>query len=117
MITSAELSFRNLLILTRRLLSDRKTVSNKFKYEMPGARYQPSVRLGRWDGKVAFFQLGGSSYINLLDSIIPILDNEGYDIDMEDLRTYRTQFAFDKFAPETSTPGPIKNPPLALLTT
>lgn len=82
-------------------LSTRKKLVDKFKYEIPGARYQPSVRLGRWDGKVAFFQLGGSTYINLLDAIIPHLDNEGYDIEMEDLRTYRTQFEFSKFSEDT----------------
>ena len=82
-------------------LSTRKKLVDKFKYEIPGARYLPAVRLGRWDGKVAFFQLGGSSYINLLDAIIPILDSEGYDIEMEDLRTYKTQFEFTKFAEDT----------------
>jgi len=47
-------------------LDARKTLTNKFKYEVPGARYMPAVRLGRWDGKVGFFQLGGSSFVNLL---------------------------------------------------
>ena len=39
-------------------LTERKELTNKFKYEVPGARYMPAVRLGRWDGKVGFFQLG-----------------------------------------------------------
>ena len=59
-------------------VSVRKKLVSKFKYEIPGARYLPSVRLGRWDGKVAFFQLGGGTYINLLPEIIPILENDGY---------------------------------------
>ena len=33
-------------------LGTRKKLVDRFKYEIPGARYQPSVRLGRWDGKV-----------------------------------------------------------------
>ena len=82
-------------------LADRTALVKKFKYEIPGARYQPSVRLGRWDGKVAFFQLGGSTYINLLPEIISFLDNEGYDIAVEDLREYKTQFAFDQFTEDT----------------
>ena len=77
-------------------LADRKSLVNKFKFEIPGARYQPSVRLGRWDGKVAFFQLGGSSYINLLPEIVPFLEDKGYDIEIEDTRAYRTTFAFDQ---------------------
>ena len=44
-------------------LSDRRELVNKYKFEIPGARYLPAVRLGRWDGKVSFFQLGGSTYI------------------------------------------------------
>ena len=54
-------------------LTTRKKLVDKFKYEIPGARYQPSVRLGRWDGKVPFFNLGGTTYINLLPEIIPFL--------------------------------------------
>ena len=82
-------------------LSDRTALVKKFKYEIPGARYQPSVRLGRWDGKVAFFQLGGSSYINLLPEILSYLDSKGYDIDVEDLRDYPTQFEFTQFTEDT----------------
>ena len=77
-------------------LHERKELTNKFKYEIPGARYMPAVRLGRWDGKVGFFQLGGSTYINLLPDIIPYLESQGYGIDIEDLREYQTQFTFEK---------------------
>ena len=82
-------------------LSDRTALVKKFKYEIPGARYQPSVRLGRWDGKVAFFQLGGSSYINLLPEILAYLDSKGYDIEVDDLRDYPTQFNFTEFHEDT----------------
>ena len=82
-------------------LADRTALVKKFKYEIPGARYQPSVRLGRWDGKVAFFQLGGSSYINLLPDILPFLEQRNYNIDIEDLREYRTQFEFTQFTEDT----------------
>ena len=77
-------------------LHERKELSNKFKYEIPGARYLPAVRLGRWDGKVAFFQLGGSTYINLLPEILTYLDTRGYSIEVEDLREYKTQYAFEQ---------------------
>ena len=77
-------------------LSDRKTLVDKYKYEIPGARYLPAVRLGRWDGKVSFFQLGGSTYINMLPEILEFLDQRGYDIEVEDTREYRTVFDFDQ---------------------
>jgi superfamily II DNA or RNA helicase len=72
--------------------SVRQKLVNKFKYDVPGARYLPAVRLGRWDGKVSFFSLGGSSYINLLPDVISILEAENYDIVLEDLREYQTSF-------------------------
>ena len=79
----------------------RKKLVDKFKYEVPGARYQPSVRLGRWDGKVSFFQLGGSTYINLLPEILPILENLNYDVELEDHRDYSTQFEFEPITEDT----------------
>lgn len=77
-------------------LPDRKTLMKMFEYEIPGARYLPSVRLGRWNGKVSYFSLGGSTYINLLPEILPLLDQAGYDIELEDLRDYTTTFNFNK---------------------
>ena len=75
-------------------LNTRNVLVKKYKYDVPGARYQPSVRLGRWDGKVSFFQLGGSTYINLLPDILSYLDEQGYDIEVVDAREYRTTFDF-----------------------
>ena len=80
--------------ITNLELSTRKKLVNKFSYEVPGARYTPAVRLGRWDGKKSFFQLGGSTYVNLLPEILPILEEDGYYIELEDFREYNTQFEF-----------------------
>ena len=82
-------------------VSVRKRLVDKFKYEIPGARYQPAVRLGRWDGKVPFFNLGGSTYINLLPEILPILENLNYDVELEDARDYSTHFEFDEITENT----------------
>ena len=82
-------------------LVTRKTLVNKFKYEIPGARYLPAVRLGRWDGKVPYFNLGGTTYINLLPDILPELESRGYDIAVDDVRDYRTTFEFDKVTETT----------------
>jgi superfamily II DNA or RNA helicase len=61
---------------------------------------------------VAFFQLGGSTYINLLPEIIPFLYDEGYDVQIEDLREYRTNYEFSKFAEDTfsSSVWPVGHP-------
>lgn len=76
-------------------LDVRKALVNAFKYDVPYARYLPAVRLGRWDGKVSYFQLGGSTYTNLLPEIMPIIEKYGYDIDLDDQRPYSTTFQFD----------------------
>jgi superfamily II DNA or RNA helicase len=76
-------------------LDARKALVNAFKYDVPYARYLPAVRLGRWDGKVSYFQLGGSTYTNLLPEIIPIIEKYDYDIDLDDQRTYSNKFDFD----------------------
>ena len=75
-------------------LDARKALVNAFKYDVPYARYLPAVRLGRWDGKVSYFQLGGSTYTNLLPEIVPILERLNYDIELDDQRKYSTSFDF-----------------------
>ena len=91
-------------------LDARRSLVNKFKYDVPYARYLPAVRLGRWDGKVSYFQLGGSTYVNLLPEIIPHLDKFNYDVELDDQREYRTTFDFvevreDTFATHTWPKG------------
>lgn len=76
-------------------LDIRKKLTNQFKKEIPHARYMPAVRLGRWDGKKAFFNLGGTTYLHLLDQILPIIDQAGYDIELNDQRDYTTHFEFE----------------------
>jgi superfamily II DNA or RNA helicase len=53
----------------------------------------PAYKLGRWDGTKTFFGIGGTGYLAHLDVILPILEDSGYDIDVEDLREHqRLQF-------------------------
>ena len=68
-------------------VSDRRTLQKMFEFEKPGARYLPAVRLGRWNGKISYFSLGGSTYLNLLDNIITYIYDKGYDIELVDERT------------------------------
>ena len=82
-------------------LDARRRLVNQFKYDVPYARYLPAVRLGRWDGKVSYFQLGGSTFVNLLPDIIPVLEEMGYDIELDDQREYRTTFEFDRVTEDT----------------
>ncbi len=65
----------------------RRKLSNALKFEVPYARYMPQYKLGRWDGKVAFFGIGGSGYVNHLDIVSDILHKQGVEIvDIDDRR-------------------------------
>jgi len=77
-------------------LDVRRKLVNTFKYDVPYARYLPAVRLGRWDGMVSYFQMGGSTYVNLLPEIIPILEKFNYNIELDDQRNYATTFDFEQ---------------------
>jgi superfamily II DNA or RNA helicase len=67
-------------------LETRKFLVKKFKYEDPTARYRPSFKLGRWDGSIPFFGLGGTTYLSMLEQVLAELENKNYHIDVEDLR-------------------------------
>ena len=76
-------------------LSDRRALMKKFEYEKPGARYLPSVRLGRWNGKISYFSLAGSTYLNLLEDIITYLYDKNYDIEIDDQRQQHGKLEFE----------------------
>jgi superfamily II DNA or RNA helicase len=77
-------------------LDMRRRLVSAFKYDVPYARYLPAVRLGRWDGKVSYFQLGGSTYTNLLPEIIPLLEQYNWDVEVDDRRDYSVTFGFNQ---------------------
>ena len=81
-------------------LDARKKLANSFKYVDPTARYRPAYKLGRWDGSVTMFGLGGNGYLSQLEKCLEILSNMDIDIDeLEDLRTTRKI----EFTPVTDT--------------
>ena len=67
-------------------LDTRKALVKKFKYEDPTARYRPAYKLGRWDGTVSFFGLGGTTYLSMLPQVLEFLENRNYYIELEDNR-------------------------------
>lgn len=72
----------------------RRRLNNKYKVEAPYARHLPAVRLGRWDGKTPYFQMGGSTYINLLPEILQYLDDNNIEMELEDRRPPTPLFEF-----------------------
>lgn len=68
-------------------LDTRKALVKKFKYVDPTAKYRPAYKLGRWDGAISFFGLGGSTYLSILGQVLEFIESQNYDIELEDLRT------------------------------
>jgi superfamily II DNA or RNA helicase len=59
----------------------RRKLSNTFKYVDPTARYRPAYKLGRWDGSISLFGLGGNGYIHQLPKILEVLENNGVEVE------------------------------------
>ena len=65
----------------------RRKLANALKFEVPYAKYMPQYKLGRWDGKVAFFGIGGTGYVNHLDVVSEVLQKNNVQIvDIDDRR-------------------------------
>ena len=72
----------------------RRKIVNKLKFDLPYARHMPAYKLGRWDGTKTYFSIGGTGYLAHLDVILPIIEDAGYEIDIEDLRHHsKIEFA------------------------
>jgi superfamily II DNA or RNA helicase len=48
----------------------------------------PAYKLGRWDGTKTYFSIGGTGYLAHLDVILPIIEDAGYEIEVDDLRQH-----------------------------
>ena len=77
-------------------LDARKKLANTFKYEDPTARYRPAFKLGRWDGSVSMFGLGGNGYLSQLEKCFEVLLE--CNIEVEDVEDHRNpvQISFDE---------------------
>lgn len=60
---------------------------NEFGIMVENAFHMPSVKLGRWDGKVRFYDAYGKVSLRLLDEVIPYIVAWGYEVDIVDKRT------------------------------
>jgi len=51
-----------------------------------GYFFMPSYKLGRWDGRIRFYEKTGKTYVRLLDRILPYIEKWGYHIELVDHR-------------------------------
>jgi superfamily II DNA or RNA helicase len=80
-------------------LDARKALVKKFKYEDPTARFRPAYKLGRWDGSISFFGLGGTTYMSMLPQVLEYLEAKNYYIELEDHRR-TTALSFPEISEE-----------------
>ena len=66
--------------------STRRKCSDKLKFFLPHAFHMPAYKLGRWDGTVRFCDVGGRTFLNLLDDVLPVIIAQGYEIVIDDRR-------------------------------
>lgn len=60
---------------------DTSNVVKKFKIFVPTAKYTAIYKLGRWDGYVNYFNVNGSTFVNLIPEILKSIDEKKYDIE------------------------------------
>lgn len=73
----------------------RRDMVKALEFMLPHARHTPAFKLGRWNGKVSYCDVGGRSYLNLLEKLIPIVQKHGYEIEIDDQRKSSENFVFD----------------------
>ena len=64
----------------------RRKISDAAKYFLPYAYHMTAYKLGRWDGCVRFCDVGGRTYLNLLDKLLPLVTESGYQVEVKDMR-------------------------------
>ena len=74
--------------ITGLLPSENDSLYNIFGIYVDGYFFMPAYKLGRFDGKIRFYQKTGKTYVRLLDQVIPYLEKWGYDIELVDNRQY-----------------------------
>jgi len=62
-----------------------REVSEKYTFEVPGAKFMPSYRSKVWDGKVRLFNARNyTMYAGLAHSVRSFLEESGYDVSVDD---------------------------------
>ena len=68
--------------------SDNEFLWKEFGIFVDGYFWIPAYKLGRWDGRIRFFEKTGRTYFRLLSRILPFLDKWGYNIELVDERKF-----------------------------
>ena len=75
-------------------LATKRVMIKSVQFFLPSARYSPAYKMGRWDGTTSFMTQGGKTYLNCLDKLMAVLQDRGYEFEIDDQRAYH-KFEFD----------------------
>ena len=71
----------------------KNELSDRFTFEVPGAKFMPQYRSKYWDGKIRLFSTHtGEIYVGLLDKIVAFCKQNNYSYEFRDNKFYGTPF-------------------------
>lgn len=73
---------------------------NVYGIKHPNHFFNPKFKLGSWDGNIRFYQKTGKTYVYLLEQIVPMIEQLGYTINLNDRRSAQyvyPEYITDKF--------------------
>jgi len=72
-------------------------ISDRFTFDVPGAKFMPQYRSKYWDGKIRLFNLNKKElYVGLLDKLISFAEKSGYTYQFKDNKFYGTPFEINE---------------------
>lgn len=60
---------------------DKRVLYDKYSIFIPSARFMTPYKIGRWDGKIHYFQVNSMTYNNLLPEIFQTIDMSKYEVE------------------------------------
>lgn len=66
--------------------SDNEFLWKELGVHVDGYFFMPAYKLGRWDGRIRFFEKTGKTYLRLLNKILPFIEKWGYEVELTDQR-------------------------------
>ena len=72
-------------------------IYEEFSFIVPGAKFQPLVRAGRWDGRIRLFDIKQKQfYVGLLPRLVKWADSVGYSIKVADKEKFKAADIYDE---------------------
>lgn len=74
---------------------DKNILYSKLAIFIPSAIYQPTYKLGRWDGKIHYFENNGVTYINLIQEMFQLVSPDNYRFTLIPYENYQPVVPFE----------------------